>query len=65
MRRRMLRLLQMCAFAVLIVWAIYAPMHAYNQGRLAGYREGVTETLTKIVKSWPLMPLTDRAGRQL
>jgi hypothetical protein len=64
-KRRLLRLLQMCALAVLIVWAIYAPVHAYNQGRLVGYREGVTETLSKIVKSWPLLPLTDRAGRQL
>jgi hypothetical protein len=65
MTRRVLRLLQMCALAVLIVWAIYAPVHAYNQGRLVGYREGVSETLGKIVKSWPLVPLTDRAGRQL
>jgi hypothetical protein len=65
MTRRVLRLLQMCALAVLIVWAIYAPVHAYNQGRLAGYREGVSETLGKIVKSWPLVTLTDRAGRPL
>jgi hypothetical protein len=63
--RRMLRLVQMCALAVLILWAIYAPVHSYNQGRLVGYREGVTETLAKIVKSWPLVPLTDRAGRHL
>jgi hypothetical protein len=55
----------MCALAVLILWAIYAPVHSYNQGRLVGYREGVTETLAKIVKSWPLVPLTDRAGRHL
>jgi hypothetical protein len=65
MTRRMLRLVQMCALAVLILWAIYAPVHSYNQGRLVGYREGVTETLAKIVKSWPLVPLTDRAGRHL
>jgi len=64
-RRRLLRLLQMCALAGLIVWAIYAPVHAYNQGRLVGYREGVSETLGKIVKSWPLVPLTDRGGRHL
>jgi hypothetical protein len=65
MTRRALRLLQMSALAVLIVWAIYAPVHAYQQGRLVGYREGVSETLNKIVKSWPLVPLTDRAGRHL
>jgi hypothetical protein len=65
MTRRVLRLLQICALALLIVWAIYAPVHAYNQGRLIGYREGVTETLGKIVKSWPLVPLTDRAGQRL
>ena len=65
MTRRMLRLVQMCALAVLLVWAIYGPVHAYNQGRLVGYREGVSETLGKIVKSWPLLPLTDRAGRHL
>ena len=65
MTRRVLRLLQMSALAVLVVWAIYAPVHAYQQGRLVGYREGVSETLNKIVKSWPLVPLADRAVRHL
>jgi hypothetical protein len=65
MTRRLLRLLRICGLAVLIVWAIYAPVHAYNQGRLVGYRQGVTETLGKIVKSWPLVPLSDGAGRHL
>lgn len=61
----MLRLIRLCCLAILVVWAIYAPVHAYNQGRLVGYREGVTETLAKIVKSWPLMPAGERVGRQL
>ena len=59
------RLLRLCCLALLAGLAIYAPIHAYNQGRLAGYREGVAETLTKIVKSWPLMPAGERMGRQL
>jgi hypothetical protein len=62
---RLLRLLRLAGLAVLIVYAIYAPLYAYNRGHLAGYREGVSETLTKIVKAWPLVPLADRVGRQL
>lgn len=65
MSRMLLRLMRLCALAILIVWAIYAPVHAYNQGRLAGYREGVAETLTKIVKAWPLVPLTERGSKDL
>lgn len=63
--RWVFRLLRLCCLALLLAWSIYAPIHSYNQGRLVGYREGVSETLTKIVKSWPLMPAGERVGRQL
>ena len=63
--KRAARLLRLAGLAALIVYAIYAPLHAYNRGHLAGYRQGVSETLTKIVKSWPLVPLAERAGREL
>ena len=63
---RVLRLLRLAGLAALIVYAIYAPIHAYNRGHLAGYRQGVSETLTKIVKAWPLVPLADQQpGRDL
>jgi hypothetical protein len=63
--KRAARLLRLAGLAALIVYAIYAPLHAYNRGHLAGYRQGVSETLTKIVKAWPLVPLAERAGREL
>ena len=65
MTRVLFRLLRLCVLAILVVWAIYAPVHAYNQGRLVGYKEGVTETLTKIVKAWPLVPLGERGSKEL
>jgi hypothetical protein len=60
--KRMIRILRMCGLAVLIVWAIYAPMFAYTRGHLAGYRDGVSDTITRIVKAWPLIPMNDRAS---
>ena len=63
--KRFVRLLRIAGLAALIVYAIYAPVHAYNRGHLAGYREGVSETITRIVKAWPLIPLSDRGSRPL
>ena len=62
---RLLRALRIAALAVLIVWGIYAPLFAYNRGHLVGFREGVTETLTRIVKAWPLVPLKDNTSTPL
>lgn len=62
---RAVRLLRLAGLAALIVYAIYAPIHAYERGRNAGYREGVSETITRIVKAWPLIPLSNRGSRPL
>ena len=63
--RRVGRLLRIASLAALIVYAIYAPIHAYHRGHLVGYREGVSETITRIVKAWPLIPMSERGSRAL
>jgi hypothetical protein len=63
--KRLFRALRLAALAVLIVWGIYAPLFAYNRGHLIGYRDGVTDTLTRIVKAWPLVPLKDNTSKPL
>jgi len=63
--KRLVRLVRIAALAVLLVWAIYAPLFAYNRGHLIGYRDGVNDTLTRIVKAWPLIPMQDRSSRPL
>ena len=63
--KRLVRLLRIAGLAALIVYAVYAPIYAYNRGHLAGYREGVSETITRIVKAWPLIPMSERGSRPL
>ena len=59
------RILRLAGLVALIVYAIYAPIHAYHRGHLVGYREGVSETITRIVKAWPLIPMSERGSRPL
>jgi hypothetical protein len=63
--KRLLRLVRITGLALLLVWAIYAPLFAYTRGHLIGYRDGVADTLTKIVKAWPLVPMQDRSSKPL
>ena len=63
--KRLIRILRIAGLAVLLVWAIYAPLFAYTRGHLSGYRDGVNDTLTRIVKAWPLIPLQDRTSKPL
>lgn len=63
--KRLVKILRIAALAVLLVWALYAPLYAYTRGHLVGYRDGVNDTLTRIVKAWPLIPMQDRTSKPL